>query len=127
MCQYETLLSFSSPLFDAAWRWSGGQTKSSKGSHLNQPLTLGSLRVEAILPSTAELYRSHQKRQTHSSGVRWFSSPAFTSAAQYSVITCGTKKAKTQADFSDELPRIRGLYLGSSWEEAGGADAKVTT
>lgn len=47
------------------------------------------------------------------------------SSIQYSVITRGTKRAKTQTDFGDKPPRITGLYLGSRWDEAEGAEAKV--
>lgn len=50
----------------------------------------GSSRVEAIPCSAAELYHSHQRRES------------FISSIQYSVITRGTKRAKTQTDFGDK-------------------------
>lgn len=88
----------------------------------------GSPRVEAIPYSAAELYHSHQRRESFIWCVMILLPylHLHCSPIQYSVITRGTKRAKTQADFGDKPPRITGLYLGSRWDEAEGAEAKVT-
>lgn len=106
------------------------QAESSKGSNLRQPVMRGaptwshSLFYDRVVP------RSPEETHTHSSGVWPFSSSIFTftvSAIQYSVIICGTKRVKTQADFGDKLPGIRSFYPGCSWEKAASTKAKVTS
>lgn len=103
-----------------------GQEQSGEGSHLRRPLTQGASNWSQsglVVPLSAETTRAFiwcvmtplRCLRLHSSAI------------QYSAITCGTKRVKTQADFGDKLPRIRGLYPGSSWREAGRAEAKVTS
>lgn len=119
MRQYETLLSFSSPFFEAAEvEW--GQADSSEGSYLRLLLTQGAP-VEAILSLTAELRHSHQRRHMHThicsvcnDFFPYYHLHSF--LIQCSVITRGTKKVKTQADFGRKLLGIRGLRA-LSWEQ----------
>lgn len=106
-----------------------GQAESGEGSHLRPPLTQGapswshSLLYSWVVPLSP--VGTHTLIWCVMIPLSYFH--LHSSPIQYSVIKRATKRVKTQADFGDKLPGIRGLYPGSSWEEAGGAKAKVTS
>lgn len=115
-------------LFEAARRWSGARRRAARGSYLRQPLTQGapSWSQSVLYGSVVPLSPGKTHTFIWCVMIPLHYLHLHISPIQYRVITCGTKTVKTQADFGDKPPRIRGLYPGNSWEEAGRAEAKVS-
>lgn len=107
-------------LFDAAGRWSESRPRAERGLiwYVRSHCHAGSHWVEDTPPPAPSLQPS-SVTLTRGDGLIHFSClHLHYISLQCSVITCGTKKAKRQADFGDKLSDQRALsreLLGRSW------------